>query len=70
MNLQDQHELFNDAWETISKELAKLRDAGVTDEEIYKFARSVINHYDPAEKERLQKLSDHQDALWKQANDL
>ena len=70
MKLQDQHELYSDAWEKISYELAKLRDSGVSDEEIFEFGRSVINHYDPAEKERLQKLSDQQDALWKQANDL
>ena len=70
ISLEDQHELFSKAWESISSELAKLRDCGIEDEEIFKFGRSVINHYDPAEKDRLQKLSDQQDALWKQANDL
>ena len=70
MNLQDQHELFSEAWEKISIQLAKLRDSGIPDEEIFRFGKSVINHYDPAEKERLQKLSDQQDALWKQANDM
>ena len=70
ISLEDQHELFSTAWVAISNELAKLRDAGVQDEEIFKFGQSVINHYDPEEKERLQKISDEQDALWKEANDL
>ena len=70
MNLEDQHELFNSAWEAISVELTKLRDAGISDEEIFKFGKSVINHYDPLEKSRLLEISDKQDALWKQANDL
>ena len=70
MNLEDQHELFDSAWEAISNELAKLRDAGISDEEIFDFGKSVINHYDPLDKKRLQEMSDQQDALWKEANDL
>ena len=70
MSLEDQHELLSAAWEAISNELAKLRDAGITDEEIFRFGKSVINHYDPLEKKRLQEISDQQDALWKEANDL
>ena len=54
----------------ISKELAKLRDAGIQDEEIFNFGQSVINHFDPEETKQLQKMSDKQDALWKEANDL
>ena len=70
INLEDQSELFTEAWETISNELAKLRDAGIKDEEIFDFGQSVINHYDPAETKRLMRLSEKQDALWKEANDL
>ena len=70
ISLEDQHELFSTSWVAISNELAKLRDAGVQDEDIFNFAKSVINHYDPEEKKRLQEISDKQDALWKEANDL
>ena len=69
-SLEDQHELFSSAWEAISNELVKLRDAGISDEEIFNFGKTVINHYDPLEKKRLKEMSDKQDALWKEANDL
>ena len=70
ISLEDQHELFNTAWVVISNELAKLRDAGAQDEEIFNFGQTLINHYGPKETKRLQKISDEQDALWKEANDL
>jgi len=70
ISLEDQQELFNTAWIAISNELAKLRDAGVQDEDIFDFGHSLINHYDPKEEKRLQEISDKQDALWKEANDL
>ena len=70
MTLEDQHELLSASWEAISNELAKLRDAGISDEDIFNFGKSVINHYDPLEQKRLQEICDQQDALWKEANDL
>ena len=70
IRFDDQHELFSAAWVSISNELAKLRDAGVQDEEIFNFGQSLINHYGPEERKRLQRISDKQDALWKEANDL
>ena len=70
ISLEDQHELFSTAYIAISNEPAKLRDAGVQDEDIFDFGQSLINHYDPKEEKRLQEISDKQDALWKEANDL
>ena len=70
ISLEEKHELLSSAWVAISKELAKLRDAGIQDEEIFNFGQSVINHFDPEETKQLQKMSDKQDALWKEANDL
>jgi len=59
-----------ESWKIISNELASLRDAGISDEEIYKFGLSIINHYNPKELEKIKNLSDKQDALWREANDL
>ena len=70
ISLEEKHELLSSAWVAISKELAKLRDAGIQDEEIFNFGQSVINHFDHEETKQLQKMSDKQDALWKEANDL
>ena len=70
ISLEEKHELLSSAWVAISKELTKLRDAGIQDEEIFNFGQSVINHFNPEETKQLQKMSDEQDALWKEANDL
>ena len=66
----EQKELMNDAYKIISSVLAELRDQGVPDEVIFKFSQSLIRHYDPIEKKRLQELSEEKDALFKEANDL
>ncbi|WP_320664593.1 hypothetical protein [Prochlorococcus sp. MIT 1223] len=68
-NNSKKEELLNIARDVISKELALLRDYGISDEEIYKFVNSVTSHYHPDETKRLQDLSDKQDALWREAND-
>ncbi len=67
---ETQKELKNDAYNIISKVLAELRDSGISDEDIFEFGKSLIKHYDPAEQKRLQKLSNENDALFKEANDL
>ncbi len=66
----DQQEMMNDAYKIISSVLAELRDEGIPDEKIFEFSQSIIRHYDPIEKKRLQSLSEEKDALFKEANDL
>lgn len=66
----EQKELLNDAFKTISSVLAELRDQGLPDEVIFKFGQSLIQHYDPIEQRRLLALSEERDALFKEANDL
>ena len=66
----EQKELMNDAYKTISVVLAELRDKGLPDEVIFKFSQSLIQHYNPIEQRRLLELSEEKDALFKEANDL
>ena len=67
---EDKKELFEDAYQKISEILARLRDKGLSDIEIFEFGNSVINHFDPIKMENLKKISDHQDALFREANDM
>tara|TARA_Y100001968_G_C19259797_1_gene668699 strand:- start:558 stop:779 length:222 start_codon:yes stop_codon:yes gene_type:complete len=67
---EDKKELFKDAYQDISSVLASLRDQGLSDLEIFEFGKSLINHFDPAKMEDLKKVSDYQDALFREANDL
>ena len=67
---QDQKELMNEAYKIISESLAELRDNKIPDEEIFEFGHSIIRHYDPVEQKRLEKLSQENDALFREANDL
>ena len=67
---EDKKELCKDAFQDISAILAGLRDQGLSDLEIYEFGKSLINHFDPIKMENLQKESDYQDALFREANDL
>ena len=66
----DKKELFEEAYQAISAILAKLRDQGVSDLEIFEFGKSLIDHFDPVKMENLKKDSDYQDALFREANDL
>ncbi len=66
----DKKELFKEAFNDISTILAGLRDQGLSDMEIFEFGKSVINHFDPAKMEQLKKISDEQDALFREANDM
>ena len=66
----DKKELFKEAYQEISIILARLRDQGLSDLEIFQFGKSVINHFDPVNMENLKKISDYQDALFREANDL
>ncbi len=63
-------ELFEEAFQRISAILADLRDQGLSDLEIFEFGKSLINHFDPVKMDNLQKASDYQDALFREANDL
>ena len=67
---EDKKELFKEAYHDISAILAELRDKGLTDLEIFEFGKSLINHFDPANMEDLKKVSDYQDALFREANDM
>ena len=66
----EKKELFKDAYQDISAILAGLRDKGLSDLEIFEFGKSLINHFDPAKMEDLKKVSDYQDALFREANDM
>ena len=66
----DKKELFKVAYNDVSAILAGLRDQGLSDMEIFEFGKSVINHFDPAKMEYLRKISDEQDALFREANDM
>tara|TARA_B100000902_G_C26436202_1_gene493864 strand:- start:28 stop:249 length:222 start_codon:yes stop_codon:yes gene_type:complete len=70
LSSDDKKEIFQVAFQDISAILAKLRDQGLSDLEIFEFGKSLINHFDPAKMEDLKKDSDYQDALFREANDL
>tara|TARA_B100000700_G_C14903358_1_gene788483 strand:+ start:407 stop:628 length:222 start_codon:yes stop_codon:yes gene_type:complete len=70
LSSEDKKELFEEAYQKISAILAALRDKGLSDIEIFEFGNSVINHFDPIKMENLKKISDHQDALFREANDM
>ena len=67
---EDKKELFEQAYQDISAILARLRDQGLSDLEIFEFGKSLINHFDPVKMENLKKDSDYQDALFREANDM
>ena len=67
---EDKKELFEQAYQDISAILARLRDKGLSDLEIFEFGKSLINHFDPVKMENLKKDSDYQDALFREANDM
>ena len=66
----DKKELFKVAFNDVSVILAALRDQGLSDMEIFEFGKSVINHFDPGNMENLRRMSDEQDALFREANDM
>tara|TARA_B100001250_G_scaffold272671_1_gene235444 strand:+ start:5131 stop:5352 length:222 start_codon:yes stop_codon:yes gene_type:complete len=66
----DKKELFREAYQDISSILAGLRDQGLSDLEIFEFGKSLIDHFDPVKMDNLKKVSDYQDALFREANDL
>ena len=70
LSSDDKKEIFQVAFQDISAILAKLRDEGLSDLEIFEFGKSLINHFDPVKMEDLKKDSDYQDALFREANDL
>ena len=70
LSSDDKKEIFQVAFQDISAILAKLRDKGLSDLEIFEFGKSLINHFDPVKMENLKKDSDYQDALFREANDL
>ena len=70
LTAEDKKELCKEAYQDISAILAGLRDQGLTDLEIFDFGKSLIDHFDPIKMENLQKESDYQDALFREANDL
>jgi len=70
LSSEDKKEIFQVAFQDISAILAKLRDEGLSDLEIFEFGKSIINHFDPVKMEDLKKDSDYQDALFREANDL
>ena len=70
LSSEDKKELFELAFQDISVILAKLRDKGLSDLEIFEFGKSLINHFDPVKMENLKIDSDYQDALFREANDL
>ena len=67
---EDKKELLRDAYQDISAILAGLRDSGLSDLEIFEFGKSLINHFDPVKMQDLKQISDYQDALFREANDL
>ncbi len=66
----DKKELFKVAFNDLSVILAGLRDQGLSDMEIFEFGKTVINHFDPEKMVHLKKISDEQDALFREANDM
>ena len=70
LSSEDKKELFEIAYQDISAILARLRDQGLSDFEIFEFGQSLINHFDPVKMDNLKKDSDYQDALFREANDL
>ena len=70
LSTEDKKELFAEAYQDISSILARLRDKGISDLEIFEFGKLLINHFDPIKMENLKKDSDYQDALFREANDL
>ena len=70
LNSDDKKELLKDAYQDISVILAGLRDKGLSDIEIFEFGNSVIDHFDPLKMENLKRISDQQDALFREANDM
>ena len=70
LSSEDKKELLELAFQDISAILAKLRDRGLSDLEIFEFGQSLINHFDPVKMENLKKDSDYQDALFREAFDL
>ena len=70
LTAEDKKELCRDAFQDISSILARLRDQGLSDLEIFEFGKSLIDHFDPIKMEKLKKESDYQDALFREANDL
>ena len=66
----EKKQLFEDAFQDISAILAKLRDMGLSDLEIFEFGKTLINHFDPVKMENLKRDSDYQDALFREANDM
>ena len=70
LSSDDKKEIIQVAFQDISAILAKLRDEGLSDLEIFEFGKSLINHFDPVKMEDLKKDSDYQDALFREANDL
>ena len=67
---EDKKELCKEAFQDISAILANLRDEGLSDMEIFEFGKTLIDHFDPIKMENLKKVSDYQDALFREANDL
>tara|TARA_B100000700_G_C14300388_1_gene514605 strand:- start:101 stop:322 length:222 start_codon:yes stop_codon:yes gene_type:complete len=70
LSTEDKKELFAEAYQDISSILARLRDKGISDLEIFEFGKLLINHFDPIKMENLKKDSDYQDALFREANDM
>ena len=70
LSSEDKKELLKEAFQDISAILAGLRDQGFSDLEIFEFGNLLINHFDPVKMENLKKVSDYQDALFREANDL
>tara|TARA_Y100001968_G_C18872816_1_gene488021 strand:+ start:273 stop:500 length:228 start_codon:yes stop_codon:yes gene_type:complete len=67
---EDKKELLKEAYQDISSILASLRDQGLSDLEIFEFGKSLINHFDPVKMADLKIISDQQDALFREANDM
>ncbi len=67
---EDKKELCKEAFQDMSAILADLRDKGLSDQEIFEFGKSLIDHFDPIKMDNLKKDSDYQDALFREANDL
>ena len=70
LSSEDKKDLFEEAYQDISAILASLRDQVLSDLEIFEFGKSLIDHFDPIKMENLKKVSDYQDALFREANDL
>tara|TARA_Y100001968_G_C19394404_1_gene737410 strand:+ start:508 stop:729 length:222 start_codon:yes stop_codon:yes gene_type:complete len=70
LSSEDKKELIEEAFQDISSILAGLRDKGLSDLEIFEFGKLLLNHFDPVKMENLKKISDLQDALFREANDM